>query len=89
LGVRLLTGTITTFSSTTQFTSSAFIGTKANFIGQPLTFTSGADNGKSATVTNFDPTTGTFTFTTGAPGTLRAAILQADSQPGLNTIAIG
>jgi hypothetical protein len=95
-------GSIATVLSTTQFTSSAFKGSTANFIGEPLTFTSGADNGHSATVTNFDPTTGTFTLATAfssafkagdaftvAPttaGTLRAAIVLANSQPGVDTI---
>ena len=54
--------TITTALSFTQFTSSALIGSPDNFSGKTLTFTSGIDNGNSATVTNFDTTTGTFTF---------------------------
>jgi hypothetical protein len=66
------TGTFTTASSTTQFISNDFINSTGNFIGQTLTFTSGADKGKSETVTNFNPTTGTFTFATAFPSAFQA-----------------
>jgi hypothetical protein len=63
-------GNVTTPISPTKFTDSVFIGSIDNYTGQVLTFTYGANNSVSRTVTAFDPATGTFTVASAFGGTI-------------------
>ena len=57
LPITSIGGTIAPASSTTQFTSSAFIGNRDHFIGDEVPIHFRADNGKSGIVQSFDLTT--------------------------------
>jgi RHS repeat-associated protein len=57
-----VTGTATSSGTTSTLVSSALTAPSNMFVGWTVTITSGTDSGKSATVTGFNASTGTLTF---------------------------